>query len=364
VSRERIRLLVLALLALAVTVAIVALIGQAARYAHLIKLLKGADYRWLAVCAVGEVVAYGGFIFAYQAIAQARGGPQLTIGVVARVVGLSFGAFSVATAIGGLSVDFWALHEAGESTRNASARIIALETLRWAVLALATSMAGILALLGVGPRFSWIVCAAWVAVTSFCFATGLWISAPARADRFITVTGGPVRTALAVAVAALVLIRRVITTPGQVRLRAVGGGALFWLGELVCAYAAIRAFGASVAPLPLLLGYTTGYVANGLPLPVGGAGSVDAALTGGFVLAGVPLSAALLGAVAFRVFSFWLPALIAAFSVATMHGLRSRLRQVARTRGAERRPADGVTEPPVAEPGRPGSAPARDGVDR
>jgi uncharacterized membrane protein YbhN (UPF0104 family) len=147
-SRQRIRLLALALVSLAVSAGIVLLIGQAAHYAHLIKLLKGADYRWLAVCAAGEIVAYAGFIVAYQAMAGACGGPQMSTGVVARVVGLSFGAFSVATAIGGLSVDFWALHEAGESTRNASARIIALETLRWAVLAVATAAAGILTLLG------------------------------------------------------------------------------------------------------------------------------------------------------------------------------------------------------------------------
>lgn len=334
-SRERIRLLGLVLLALAVTVAIVALIGQAAHYAHLIKLLKGADYRWLAVCAAGEIVAYGGFILAYQAMAQACGGPRLPIGTVARVVGLSFGAFSVATAIGGLSVDFWALREAGESTRNASARIIALETLRWAILAVAASLAGVLILLGVGPGMSWVFCTVWPAVTVACFAAGLWISAPRRAGRFIGRTGGPLRTGLAVAVSALVLIRRVVRSPGTVRQRALGGGALFWAGELVCAWAAIRAFGASAAVLPLLLGYTTGYVANGLPLPVGGAGGVDAALTGGFVAAGIPLSTALLGAVAFRVFSFWLPALIAIVSVASMHGLRSRLRQVARARRAE-----------------------------
>ena len=352
-NTDRIRLLGLGLLAVAITVAIVLLIGQAAHYAHLIKLLKGADYRWLAVCAAGEILAYGGFIFSYQAMAAACGGPRLPIPIVARVVGLSFGAFSVATAIGGLSVDFWALHEAGESTRGASARIIALETLRWAILALATSLAAILTLLGIAPHFSWIVCTAWLAVTVFCFAAGLWISAPARADRFIGSTGGALRTGLAVAVSALVLIRRVIGHPGAVRLRAVAGGGLFWLGELICAWAAIRAFGASVALLPLLLGYSTGYLANGLPLPVGGAGGVDAALTGGFVLAGVPLSAALLGAVAFRVFSFWLPALIAVVSVATMRGLRSRLRQIARARHDPEGVPGGATEPRAAGPRRP-----------
>lgn len=52
------------------------------------------------------------------------------------------------------------------------------------------------------------------------------------------------------------------------------------------------------------------------------------------MLAGVPLSSALLAAVAFRVFSFWLPALAALLSVATLGGLRERLQAVAEARRA------------------------------
>ena len=75
-------------------------------------------------------------------MAELDGGPRLPYLTVVRVVGLSFGAFSVATAIGGLSVDFWALREAGEPPKMASARIIALETMRWALLSFATCVAG------------------------------------------------------------------------------------------------------------------------------------------------------------------------------------------------------------------------------
>jgi uncharacterized membrane protein YbhN (UPF0104 family) len=55
-------------------------------------------------------------------------------------------------------------------------------------------------------------------------------------------------------------------------------------------------------------------------------------MTGGFVLAGAPLSAALLGAVAFRVFNFWLPALVAAGSAIGARGLRQQLHEVAQER--------------------------------
>jgi uncharacterized membrane protein YbhN (UPF0104 family) len=346
VSPERKRVLLLVGLGIGATAAAVLLIGQAVRYTELLKQLRTATPGWLALCAVGETIAYGGFVISYQAMAAVSGGPRLSPTIVVRVVGLSFGAFSIATTIGGLAVDFWALREAGEPAGSASARVIGLETLRWAVLALATCAAGIAVLLGVGHPVTPIVPMAWLVVTGLCVGGGVAVSAPSRRDRFTLGAGGPLRRGLAVAVAGLVYIRQVMRGAPGLRRRAVGGAAVFWAGELLCAWAALRAFGARVDVAPLILGYTTGYVATGLPLPVGGAGSVDAALTGGFVLAGAPLSSALLAAVAFRVFSFWLPALAALLSVATLSGLRERLRAIGEARraplsgGASERPAE------------------------
>lgn len=211
--------------------------------------------------------------------------------------------------------------------------MIALETLRWAVLAAATCAAGLAVLAGVQGRMTWIVPAAWLAITSFCFAGGLLVSAPGRRRSFAT-RKGRLGHLLRIAVGALVYIRQLISGTHDLRRRAIGGAALFWAGEVLCAWAALRAFGTSVSLAPLLLGYTTGYVATGLPLPLGGAGGVDAALTGGFVLAGAPLGPALLGALTFRLFSFWLPALGALVSVLTVRGLLRRLHGIARDRGA------------------------------
>ena len=338
-SRERKRTLVTVGVAVAATVLVVVLIGQAAHYADLLTRLRAARPGWLLLCAAGEVVAYAGFVASYQAMAEFDGGPRLPYLTVVRVVGLSFGAFSVATAIGGLSVDFWALREAGEPPTMASARVIALETMRWAVLSVATCAAAIIVLLGAGGgHVPWEAAAAWLVITPACFAGGVWISSPGRRARFTRTTGSRVRDSLGVAVRALVLVRKLVHVPVRLAVRAVGGAALFWAGELLCAWAALRAFGVTVGVAPLLLGYTTGYVSMGLPLPAGGSGSVDAAMTAGFVLAGAPLGGALLGAIAFRLFSFWLPAVGALLSLATLRGLRSRLHAV-----AERR-----AEPPMA----------------
>jgi hypothetical protein len=341
------RRLVLAGLAVLATVVVVFLLNEAAHNLQLLSRLRHAAPGWLVLCAAGEVLAYGGFVVSYQAMAGVAGGPWLPFGIVVRVVGLSFGAFSIATAIGGLSVDFWALREAGESPADAGARVIGLETLRWAILALATCVAGVIVLAGVGHGMTPFVPVAWLVVTAACFAGGIWVSAPARRDSLMS-GRRRIGRALAVAVRGLVYIRLIMKDGSGLRGRAIGGATLFWVGELVCAGAALRAFGARVAPADLVLGYTTGYLAEGLPLPLGGAGGVDAALAGGFALAGAPLGSAVLGALTFRLFSFWLPALGAVVAAATGRSVPGRLREIARARrltGDPRAPA-APTAPP------------------
>ncbi len=341
------RRVVLGGLAVVATAVAVVVLDQAAHNLQLLSRLRRATPGWLALCAVGELVAYAGFVVSYQAMARVAGGPWLPARIVVRVIGLSFGAFSIATTIGGLSVDFWALREAGESPRDASARVLGLETLRWAVLSVATCVAGVVVLVGVGHHMGPVVPAVWLAITAGGFAGGVWVSAPGRRDSLMA-SGGRIGVAFAVAVRGLVYIRRVMKDRSRLRGRALGGAALFWAGELLCAWAALRSFGARVGPADLVVGYTTGYVAEGLPLPLGGAGGVDAALAGGFALAGAPLGSAVLGALGFRLFSFWLPALGAIVAAVTGRTLPARLREIARARplSADRMTPAAPTAPP------------------
>ena len=67
------------------------------------------------------------------------------------------------------------------------------------------------------------------------------------------------------------------------------------------------AFGGSVGVFSLVLAYTTRYLAQALPIPVGATEGVDAARTFTGTAAGVSVEIALLGVVAHRVFTFWLP---------------------------------------------------------
>ena len=77
-----------------------------------------------------------------------------------------------------------------------------------------------------------------------------------------------------------------------------------------------------------MLGYATGYAATMLPLPAGGVGGVDAAMTYALTLVGVPLGPALLGVFAYRFFNFWLPFVPGLIAGATVHAAYVRLPSV------------------------------------
>jgi len=238
---------------------------------------------------------------------------------------ISMGAFAAATAAGGMSVDYWSLRQAGEPPSRAATRVLALQTLRWAVLSVWVVVAAILLLAGDGSAPAGI-CIAWIGVVPACYAGGLWVSAPRRRERLGTDRGNPLRRGFALAVRALALIRTVVPTPDG--RRAVAGVAVYWIGDLLCLWGAVRAFGTGLGPAELVAAYATGYVASALPLPAGGAGGVDAAMTFALHAFGVPLGTALLGTLAFRLVAFWLPLVPALPAAARAPALSRRLRRL------------------------------------
>jgi len=276
-------------------------IGKAADYARLLRDLRGAEVWWLGLCLLGELCAYAGYLVIYRETARVAGGPRFSAGDALRIVAAGFGALVVATGAGTLAVDYWALRRAG--AKNALARVIALNTLEWAVLCAATVAAAVW-LLGdvtLGALLPWLV------VVPACFLAAFWVTAPGRYERLAALEGGRVRPLFAACVQGVRLVR-------LLPLRAYAAAALYWAGDLLCLWAGLRAFGVQLGIASLVLAYATGYLVAALPLPAGGAGGVDAAMTYALTLVGVPLAPALLGAFAFRLFNFWLP-LIPALAV-------------------------------------------------
>jgi hypothetical protein len=129
------------------------------------------------------------------------------------------------------------------------------------------------------------------------------------------------RVGFADAVGGLVVMRAVLARPRRY-LAGVTGFGVYWAGQLLILWAALRAFGESLGPVPMVLAFATGYAATALPLPLGGAGGVEASLAFSLHAVGAELSAATLAVLAYRVVTFWLPilpALVAARGIPRLH---------------------------------------------
>jgi uncharacterized membrane protein YbhN (UPF0104 family) len=82
----------------------------------------------------------------------------------------------------------------------------------------------------------------------------------------------------------------------------------------------------------LLIGkaYPTSYAVTMLPVTLGGVGGSEAAIALALSAVGAPPAPALLGVIAYRLFSFWLPRLPGIVSLATASGLGRELIATAR----------------------------------
>src|SRR5205085_9330870 len=87
---------------------------------------------------------------------------------------------------------------------------------------------------------------------------------------------------------------------------AIAGALGWWAGNIGILWASFHAFGVQVPFGVVVQGYFLGMVANLLPSPAAGVGTVDAGLIGAFVLFGIPASTVFPAILIFRLIAFWL----------------------------------------------------------
>lgn len=335
--------------ALALGAAAAFLIAKLAEFDEIGDALGQADWRWLPLCLLGEVISYGGYILAYRDFARVGGGPRLSTALAGKVVVVGIGATALGSTPGGLAVDYWALHKAGTTRRDAVRRVLGLNTVKWLALAIGASIAAVAALAGAGSAPD-SMAIAWLASVAAALLLANALSAPGRGERFAAppeVPGQPpndarsarrwsrfaLREAFSDAIGGLLYVRRLYAHPGA-HLSGVIGFPLYWFGDILAFDAALRAFEVELDPATVVLAYATGYVATGLPLPVGGSGGVEAAMTFALNAAGVPLAQALLAVVAYRLFEFWLPLLPALVAIPRLRRIEGQLVAVGGRAGA------------------------------
>ena len=160
-----------------------------------------------------------------------------------------------------------------------------------------------------------------------CGVAAVVVTRPGRVERLDGAAGRSSRRALAYAVAGVAWVREVLPDPDGWRM--VAATALYWVGNVACLWASLRSVGEDL-PLPeLLLAFAAGHAAMILPLPLGGVGGVDAAMTYALTAVGVPLALALVAVGVYRLFAFWAPTLPALAALLLVPRTGTRLAQIA-----------------------------------
>lgn len=101
-------------------------------------------------------------------------------------------------------------------------------------------------------------------------------------------------------------LRRLVADRAFLR-RSVAWAAVNWLLEAAALWACVRAFGHTLGPVGLLVAHGLASAAAALPITPGGLGVVEGVLVPILVAFGTERGVAILGVVAFRLATFWLP---------------------------------------------------------
>ncbi|HJQ74490.1 MAG TPA: YbhN family protein [Gaiellaceae bacterium] len=308
--------------ALVLAVAAVFGIGQVTSLHHVTRALGRGDRAWFPVCLAGELLAYAGYVAAYRDVARFDGGPILGPWTTLRIVVIGFGAVLIGSSAGTIGIDYWALHRAGEPRHAAVRRVLAVSTLQWFVLAILACVAAAATIAGpwhAPPEME----IAWLVIVPLCVAAAAWVSSPRRSERLTSLSTEEVRlrrdprtwrrwlwhggrAVLSDSIGGVVIVRRLLRRPFA-HPAALLGFPLYWAGDVLTLYAALRAFGVQPGLVPLVLAYATGFVVTALPLPAGGSGGVEAGLAFSLNAVGIALAPALLATLVYRAFTLWLP---------------------------------------------------------
>ncbi len=334
-QRARARHLVIGLLgALVAGVLLVSGIGRVAGFARLTAELQGADFRWLIMCTVGEIVVFVGYAGAFREAVEWGDGPPIPVAVSMRLVFASFAAtqlFAFAGA-GGLALMYWALRRVGMARDAAAVRLIGLNTAIYLVFGVIGFAAAAWSLLGRSAPLAMTI--PWLVMFPLILLAARWFTTPHRNARWTSGEGSLARRAIGTGVEAATWVRRLLFVPEGRPL--FGWAACYWIGDVASLWAALHAFGASPGLAPLTLAYATGYLAQSLPIPLIATSGVDAATTFLLHVIGVPLDVALVAIVAHRVFAFWLPVVPGSVFALTLPRLG---RSLTRASSQQREPA-------------------------
>jgi uncharacterized membrane protein YbhN (UPF0104 family) len=304
--------------AILVGVGVAVLIARAAGFARVQDALGEADPSWFVVCLGAEIAAFAAYAVVVREALRWRSGPEPGYGISVHVTLASLGATRIVAAAGagGLAVTYWCFLRARLSARDALVRVLGLNTLVYLVFGAGAWLAAFLTTLGVLGSAPLALTLPWLLVVPACLVAARFVTQPARVRVLTRAEGSLPRRALSHAIGGAAFVRAVAPEPGG--RRSLAAAAAYWTGDVVCLWAALHSVGESLPIAELVLAYATGYAAMVLPLPFGGVGGVDAAMTYALTAVGVPLAPALVAVAVYRLFGFWVPTIPALGALALL----------------------------------------------
>ena len=304
--RAAFRLGALSLVATSVWLAATAGMVDLAGFSSVVQRFTACDWPLLFASLAGVVVAFAGYVTAYQGI-TGPGPRRLGTWDRTAIVATGFGGFMLT---GGKAVDRIALRGSSSSDRDARIRVMMLHQLEQLPIAVAAFGSSVFLLTTHHGTVPADITLPWVIGTPVGAALAL-VACRRIGNRFDRAAGW--RGWLGNGAAGMRMLGRLLA-PGRRGLVPIGGMSLYWLGEVVAVWTAVAAFAHTLSVPTVIVGYATGYAVTRRSAPLGGAGLIDVTLPISIWACGIPLGAAVAGVFCYRVFNFWLalpPALLA-----------------------------------------------------
>lgn len=317
-----------AIAAVLLAVGVGLLIARAAGFSEVRDAIEQADSTWFAACLGAQMLALCAYADVFRGAFRWRGGPDPGPGLSAVVMLASIGATRVFAAggVGAIATTYWCFRRARFTAEDTLVRVLGFNALFYVSFGIGAWSAAFLAATGVWGDGPLALTLPWLLLVPVCFLAAMLVTQGGQAQRSIAPTRSLPRRAVGYAIAAAVWVRAVLPDPAARRM--VASSVLYWVGTVVCLWASLRSVGVSM-PLPeLVLAFALGHTAMILPLPLGGVGGVDAAMTYALTVVGVPLALALVAVAVYRLFAFWMPTIPALAALALLPRTGDRLGKI------------------------------------
>ncbi|HUE27165.1 MAG TPA: lysylphosphatidylglycerol synthase transmembrane domain-containing protein [Solirubrobacteraceae bacterium] len=282
--------------------------------------LKHGDPILLVVGGVLEMISVAGYAVMFKSVVG-RGVARLDwrASVEIPLAGIAAIRLFSAAGAGGVAVTVWALRRAGMSASLIACRLVASYVIQYSIYLGALIVCGLGLWFGVfsgGGSFGITVIPAVLSAAGVALVLSMAL-VPADFERRLTRmakrSGRIGRLAARLATAPATLGSGVRTAISVVRSRRYGPGAAlgalaYWGFDIAVLGLSFKAFGQDLSVAVLVMGYFLGTLGSLLPLP-GGIGGVEGGMIGAFAAFGVPGGRAVIGVLAYRAISFWIPTL-------------------------------------------------------